>query len=456
MNLSNTITIPAAEIPVTHETDICVIGGSCTGVFAAVRAARLGANVAIVEKQNCFGGVATAGLVNIWHSIYDEPGEKQIIAGLTLEVIERLKHRDAVHLSDDVVNAHHLNTEELKIDLDELVKEHRIEPFLHSVYSEAVVVDGAVRYIIIQTPSGRTAIEARQFIDVTGDGVVAKSLGCKTFDPGSFQPPTTCAKIYGMHSLGDWSWVDAVRTHGEEFGQEPDWGWSTFIPGLPGLEMRADAHIFGLDTGRPEMHTHAEIEGRRKVRAIMDVIRKYAPSHSRIGLADLAATIGVRESYRLQGLYTVSGEDILYGKDFGDAIAYGSYRVDTHHDDGPGITFRYLDGTEVVVPERGAEGIARRWRPEVARNPTYYQIPLRSLVQAKVSNLMLAGRMIDADKEAFSAIRVMINMNQTGEAAGVASYLALSEGIPVQDVQAVKVRELLEKGGSIMFGPSEA
>ena len=42
--------------------DLVVVGGSCTGVFAAVRAARLGLRVAILEKNNCFGGVATAGL----------------------------------------------------------------------------------------------------------------------------------------------------------------------------------------------------------------------------------------------------------------------------------------------------------------------------------------------------------------------------------------------------------
>lgn len=56
------------NIPVYNEVDICVLGGSCTGVFAAVRAARLGARVAIVEKQNAFGGVATNALVLIWHS----------------------------------------------------------------------------------------------------------------------------------------------------------------------------------------------------------------------------------------------------------------------------------------------------------------------------------------------------------------------------------------------------
>ena len=32
---------PARDIPVIHEVDLCILGGSTTGVFAAVAAARL-------------------------------------------------------------------------------------------------------------------------------------------------------------------------------------------------------------------------------------------------------------------------------------------------------------------------------------------------------------------------------------------------------------------------------
>ena len=66
---SKTLYEPARKIPVVEDTDICVLGGSCTGVFAAVRASRLGAKVVIVDKQNSFGGVAASGLVNVWHSL---------------------------------------------------------------------------------------------------------------------------------------------------------------------------------------------------------------------------------------------------------------------------------------------------------------------------------------------------------------------------------------------------
>ena len=60
----NTIIEPAKSIPVIGDYDIVVLGGSCTGVFAAVRAARLGARVAIIEQSGTFGGTATNSFVS--------------------------------------------------------------------------------------------------------------------------------------------------------------------------------------------------------------------------------------------------------------------------------------------------------------------------------------------------------------------------------------------------------
>lgn len=451
-----TIREPARDTPIVHQTDICVVGGSCTGVFAAVRAARLGARVAIVEKHNCFGGAATAGLVNVWHTLYDEVGNRKIISGLTEEAIDRLKKRDGVHESPDRFGCYRLNTEELKIELDEFVTEHRIAPFLHTYYAGPFVEDGELKGVIIENKSGRGVILARMFIDATGDADLCMDLGCPSYSPGTLQPPTMCAKIYGLDTLADWDWQRALTEHGPEFSLEEDWGWGGFIPGLPGTQMRADMHVFNVDTSRGDHLTRSEIEGRRKIRAMMDIIRKYGPAHSRIGLADLASTIGARETGRINARYQLTGDDVLYGRGFDDAIAYGSYRVDVHHSEGPGITFRYLDGTEEVIPSRGAEAVVGRWREPMERDPTFYQVPYRCLLQEKYPNLLMSGRMIDADKVAFSAVRVMVNMNQTGEAAGVAAYLALSARQPVQDVDVSGIQRELTKGGSVALGvPTE-
>lgn len=446
----NFIREPGSKIPVVDEVDLVVVGGSCTGVFAAVRASRLGLRVAVVEKQNCFGGVATAGNVNVWHSLRDTIGERQIIGGLTQDVLDRLAARDAVIRSSHPSSAFQVNTEELKIELDDFVVRHGIIPYLHSFYAAPVIQDDKLAAIIIENKNGRVAIRAQQFIDATGDADLALDLGLPAFEPETLQPPTTCAKILGLDSLGDFNWQQCICEHGAEFGLDPDWGWGGQIPGMPGIQLRADTHVFDCDTSDGNQLSRAEIEGRRQVRAIMDLIRKYGPAGSTIALVDLAATIGARETKRIVAGYRLTGDDVLHGRRFEDAIANGSYRVDIHHATGPGITFRYLDGTEEFIPERGAEPVRKRWRDPVGMDPTFYQIPWRCLLQNSIPNLVLAGRMLDADKTAFSAARVMVNMNQTGEAAGVACAIAIKDGIPIQMVNPVAIRKALAAGGSII------
>ncbi len=439
------------EIPVIYEADVAVVGGSCTGVFAAVRAARLGMSVAIIEKQNCFGGVATAGAVNVWHSLCDTKGAQTIIGGLTREVIERLNKRDAVLNGTDLASEFCLNTEELKIELDELIVENRITPFLHTFYAAPVVEEDRLQAVIIENKNGRQAIRAQQFVDATGDADLALHLGLPSQAQEHLQPPTTCAKIYGLGSLGDFDWQSAVREHGSEFGLDPDWGWGGPIPGMPDVQMRADTHVFNTDVSDAEQLTRAEIEGRRRIRAFMDVIRKYGPPHSSIALADLAATIGARETGRITARYRLTGDDVLSGRRFDDAIGNGSYRVDIHHADKPGITFRHLDGTEEIISERGMPAQTGRWRDPLPEDPTFYQIPFRCLVQERMPNLVLAGRMLDADKIAFSAVRVMVNMNQTGEAAGTACVLAIQNDCAIWDVDPQLLRETLSEGGSVIL-----
>ena len=138
---------PAREIPVINEVDIVVVGGGCTGVFAAIRAARLGASVAIIEASNAFGGAATNGFVCVWHTLHDTTHNKQIISGLTEETIERLKRvphgirivlpkEEEKHIFRKSTYAnYHLNTEELKIELDKMLLEAGVIPYLHTMYT---------------------------------------------------------------------------------------------------------------------------------------------------------------------------------------------------------------------------------------------------------------------------------------------------------------------------------
>jgi hypothetical protein len=435
------------SLPVLNDLDICVLGGSCTGVFAAVRASRLGARVAIVEKQNAFGGVATNGLVNIWHSLYNTEKNRQIIAGLTHEVIDRLNKREAVVYAQKDKKSHFtINTQELKIELDELVMESGITPYLHSLFSEPYLDSGGkLKGVIIDNKSGRGIIRAKYFIDATGDGDLCHRIGFKTYVHNYIQPPSTTAYFEGWDSV---QFNSLLKSHRKEFNLPEGYVWGAQLPGTSSY-MLSGTRVYDVNCASADDLTKAEIEGRRQIRAFLDMIRKYGKDF-KAGLTGLPSYIGIRETRHVQCLYQVSDDDALYGKKFDDAIANGSYVLDLHHQEKPGITFRYLDGTEKYSRPGYPEEVGR-WREKTETDPTFYQVPLRSLIPKKSENIIVAGRMLDASPVSFSGIRVMVNMNQLGEAAGVTSYIALNQDKIIKDVNCAEIRNELSKGGSAVI-----
>ena len=440
------ITEEARTTPVIYEADLCVVGGSCTGVFATIRAARLGLRVVIIEGQNCFGGVATNAMVNIWHSLHDTDGKQQIIAGLTEEVIQRLRNRNAVIENPERPSgAFMLNTEELKIELDEIITEHKIKPFLHTLFVAPYVQDAELKGVIVENKDGRGAILAKAFVDATGDGDVAARLDLKYYTDQHIQPGTTCAKISNLHKVEGLSQL--YRNHREEYHLPETFIWNARIPGIDDVFMLAATRV-ALNMSSAEELTTAEMEGRRQVRAIIDLSNKHRPD-AKATLLQLPSRIGVRETRHIRCQKTMIGEKIMSGERPPDAIANGTYPSDLHHTDKSGITFRYLDGSQRISrPAQETEN--SRWREALAEEPKFYQISYRAMLPAanKYPNLIVAGRMIDADVMAHAAIRVMVNMNQTGEAAGVAAYLALNANTGFSEVDATTLRKTLKDGGS--------
>lgn len=452
------ITEPSRKTNVIGEVNVCVVGGSCTGVFAAVRAARLGSKVTIIERNNCFGGVAAAGMVNIWHSLYDNRNEKQIIAGLTEEVIGRLQMRGAVEsrqesLKENEHNAYILNTEELKIELDELIREHRIIPYLNTFFVDAIMNGkGNAKAVLIENKDGRGAIQAGMFIDATGDGDLARKAGFDFYMHEQLQPPTTCAKLYGLDAFAGTDWKALIREHSHEFGLEPDWGWESGIPQMPAMTLCAETHVSGMNCANAQMLTQSEMEGRRQIRAYMDILRRYKPrGSSSVALAALGSSIGVRDSYHIRCLHRVSEDELLGGASYPDTVAYGSYRIDVHHADGTGITFKYLDGKQEVLRASCGEPETGKWGEVSVGYKPYFEIPYRSICPIGSWNILVAGRMLDADRSAFGALRVMVHTNQLGEAAGTAAYLALHENTDIHQVDPIRLRAVMQQYGSVMM-----
>jgi hypothetical protein len=445
----------AKKIPIANEADIVVLGGGCTGVFAAVRAARLGARVVLIEQSNCFGGVATNGFVCVWHTLMDTTLRRQVISGLTEEVIERLKLLpNGVHIVElpqtgplefitDNYSTHHLNTEELKIELDILVLESGVVPYLHTKYVAPYLKDGELAGVYIENNNGRSVICGKYFIDATADGYLGAAVGMKTYRHETLQPATTAARIYGWEDLTNPN--DILRSAEDEIGCQV--GWDDIFPGVHNLRNWFKSNI-ALDCSESDTLTASEIQGRLQVRKMLNILREKDPMGQKLALVALSSVLGLREARQLKCSYQLKGEDIYTGKSFEDAIAYSSYPVDIHHENKP-TTYRYLNGFEEIV-KVGASSTYVRWKT-ADTYPTFWQIPYRSILPEKISNMLICGRCIDADKDAFGAIRVMTSLNQTGEAAGVAAFEALSSGKRVQDIDVPAMRRQMKAGGSFIM-----
>lgn len=427
-------------LPVSAEVDIAIAGGSCTGVFAAVTAARLGAKCAIIEAQNRFGGTMTAGQACYWHSLFNSDYSSQIITGLTQEVIDRMAKRGLIEFWKEK-NPHwyvNLNTEELCCELDEMVIESGVLPFLHTRVAD-VLTSGEGTYVdgvIIAGKDGLSVIKAKYFIDATGDADLVRFAGGKVWRNSELQTSTTCVKFsrWPREIMAENRIGRMIHAAKEKYKMPEGVIWGADCC-CSNTYMFAGTNIPLLDSSNQKELTEIEIESRRQMRAVADIVGE--AGYPRPVIEAVPSLAGIRESCHIHSLYRITLDELFSGKVFEDAAGKGTYRSDVHRRDPPGTLFRYLDGTEILLTPC-EPAYKRRWRNASLPTPPYYTWPLRSQIPVKFRNLITAGRMIDADAGAYGALRVMVNMNQSGEAAGNAVFRALDAGKNIPEL--VKTR----------------
>ena len=341
--------------------DLVVAGGSTTGVCAAVTAARLGLRVALVESNAFFGGMATAALVPVWHSLYSTDGRTQIIRGMTEEIEQRMLARGEAELkgdrSDPSVGCY-LNVAALQLTLDEFVRaEKGITAYLKTHVVDAVCDrPGHVVGAVIEDKSGRHLLRAKFFIDATGDADLAARAGFQTWTlpKCDLQAHTLCAIVSGFDDLhkvyGGKFNLNAILRPDSGAGLKHVFGWTAPVVGASkNLRFIAATRVSSCDPSIARDLTDGLFEGRDQLRRIVDTVNRNfpLPDGKRLALVAVGSDLGVRESRHIKAKYKVTEQDVLRGRHFADCIGKGSYRVDIH--EGTGITFRYLNGKEDVM-----------------------------------------------------------------------------------------------------------
>ena len=198
---TKTISESARQIPVFAETDVLVVGGGPAGTAAAIAAARLGADVLLVERYNHLGGLATGGLV-IWIDRMTDWSGQHIIRGLAHEFMDRLP-KDAIQGPPRVdwgnrdaatatywaqrTAAYHgivtwsptIDPEALKTLSMQMANEAKVRLLLHAWCTAPLVEEGVVQGAVFESKEGRHAILAKVVVDTTGDADLLAGSGAK-------------------------------------------------------------------------------------------------------------------------------------------------------------------------------------------------------------------------------------------------------------------------------------
>jgi len=445
---------PARDVPVIADCDVAVLGGGPAGVCAAAAAARAGRRVVLVERCGCLGGMATIAGVNVWHKLLGADDATAVIGGLVAEAVERLRALDAV----EETHLHHFIfcSETAKFVFDDLAVGSGVRLLLHTLLAGAVRAGDRVVAAIVEGKSGRGAIVAETFIDATGDADLVRRAGGETQlgdAGGRCQPPGLCCRARGRTDGA----MPLNRVQAQLFREPMDYNgrrYPTFLWGNPSVRDKAEhmvcgTRILGVNVADTRDLTRAEVEGRYQLRWVLGKLREQ-PGWEAATLVDVAAQVGTRESHRILADHQLTRAEVLEGRRFDDAVAQGTYPIDIHNPDGPGILFERLDGTWTRVAGDGAV-TKGRWDGAAdgapARDTLCYGIPYRCLVPRGLSNVLAAGRCAGAEHDAAGAVRVMVNCMQLGQAAGTAAAM-LPPAANVRDVDAGQLRARLIADGA--------
>jgi hypothetical protein len=177
--------------------------------------------------------------------------------------------------------------------------------------------------------------------------------------------------------------------------------------------------VVDVDPLDPDDLTRAEIEARLQAMQLLEFFRQRVPGFENSRIAATGTQIGIRESRRIVGRYTLTRDDVLQARHFDDGVARSAYPIDVHNPSGSGTT------TQRLAPGES------------------YEIPYRCLVPINREQLLVAGRCISTTHEALASTRLTPTVMTLGQAAGTAAALACRHGVRVGDVDAKELRSTL-------------
>ncbi|MDO4332635.1 MAG: FAD-dependent oxidoreductase [Eubacteriales bacterium] len=423
----------------TDHYDFLVCGGGPSGFAAAVSAARKNLKTAIIERNGCLGGVATSGCIP-----YMLAGRKlhpqtqkhvRVIGGLFDEVTDRLI-ADGKAIEPDTIDldfnpfgwyprmASGIVVDDLayKILLENMCSELGIRIYYNTDLIYAHTEENRVSTVLVHNKDGIIEIQADLYADCTGDGDLLAMSGCSFLKGRACDGLTTPASLEMQleHVDGDAlvRWQNKHQSPKlveiiEDLKKKGIWNFPYDI--FVCMQMM-EKDVFLINTirqtridGTSEFSVSQALQqGRAENLALFQIIKTYFPGFENSRIRKISDWIGIRESRRLDGQYTITLHDALSGKKYPDCIGATTYNFDLPDPLRPSYDPMMGDAKT----------------PDASRPHVVIQIPYRALLPKEICNLIAAGRLLSAEREVLGAMRLMANCFQTGQAAGTAAAMA--------------------------------
>ncbi len=416
--------------------DLIVVGGGFAGSAAAISAAREGADVLLVERYNCLGGASAMSLVApfMGYSTADpETKEIKYLAGnLFLEILREMNK--LLGRPEDSYGGD-LDEELLKLVLNRMCKASGVTLLYNTAVIAANASEGRVKSIECAGCAGRFELFAESFIDATGDAELSTLAGCECAlgreSDNLCQPMTLCFRMSGVDKAAYYANLKKIDPLYREFKERgliknPREDVLHFDNLNDGVLHFNTTRVVKKDPTDPWELTEAEIEAREQVFEMLAFMKENIGGFENARVLSTALHIGIRESRKIVGEYTLTVDDLKSLRRFYDGIAVANYDIDIHNPEGEGTSHYFFDTGE------------------------WYEIPYRALIPRGMKNLLVAGRCISATHEAQASFRIMPYCCELGESAGVAAGVAKKRGVDVREIDTDALRAVLREHGFVL------
>ena len=427
-----------ARMSKSETFDVVVCGGGPAGWVAAVAAARKGAKTALIERYGFFGGTATAGLVIPISGYFKN--EQRIVGGIAWEFVQKLKKLNAAKV--EYPKGHvSVDTEYYKLVAQRMLLEAGVSLFTNSYIHDVVKDCNRITSVVFSNKNGTESVSGKVFIDATGDGDLWNL--CKMpFKPSeNNQPLSFCFELSGVDCTTDllknYIHHDGVGTKNSlqseiheylqseyEKGNCPQFGGPWFNTTMRGDVIAVNVTRICADAVNNREYAKAEFKLREDIFTITELLKKHYKEFENCHISATAVNAGIRETRRIEGEYTLTGEDLIEGKRFDDTVALSGHPIDLH--------------------------IAGSNSQNLIKTDNHGNIPFRCLYNKMLENVLVAGRCLSADDTAYASVRVQATLMAIGQAAGTASLMAAEKGISVADINIENLREILIQDGAVV------